>query len=93
MRFALPTSLRARLLLFLLVATLVTASAQAFTAYRTARAEADEIFDYHMQQMALSLRAGVTGDSSAPATAHEAEDADFVVQIWSTEGLQVFQSS
>ncbi|MFS2163021.1 two-component sensor histidine kinase, partial [Variovorax sp. Varisp62] len=56
---SLTGSLRARLLWFLLVAIVLAAGAQALVAYRTVLAEADDIFDYHMQQMALSLRAGL----------------------------------
>ena len=51
-------SLRGRLLWFLLAAITIAAVAQASIAYRTALRDADEIFDYHMQQMALSLRSG-----------------------------------
>ena len=93
MRMPFPGSLRGRLLLFLLVATLLTAFAQAFTAYRAARAEADEIFDYHMQQMALSLRSGVTANAGGGDALNDGEGADFVVQIWTADGLRVFQSS
>ena len=42
-----------------LLAILATALLQAGLAWRAARAETDEIFDYHMQQTALSLRAGL----------------------------------
>ena len=49
-------SLRGRLLWYLLAAITIAAVAQASIAYRTALADADQIFDYHMQQMALSLR-------------------------------------
>ena len=49
-------SLRGRLLWFLLAAITIAAVAQATIAYRTALHDADQIFDYHMQQMALSLR-------------------------------------
>lgn len=51
-------SLRTRLLWFLLAAISITAVAQALVAYRTARSEADEIFDHHMQQIATALRSG-----------------------------------
>jgi len=51
-------SLRGRLLWFLLAAITIAALAQASIAYRTALHDADQIFDYHMQQMALSLRSG-----------------------------------
>ncbi|TAL23932.1 MAG: HAMP domain-containing protein [Aquabacterium sp.] len=89
MRLPTPHSLRARLLWFLLAAILIIAVAQAFIAYRTARAEADEIFDYHMQQMAQSLRGGMQPGGDAM----DDEGYDFVVQVWTAGGLRVFQST
>jgi two-component system OmpR family sensor kinase len=87
-------SLRGRLLWFLLAAITIAAVAQASIAYRSALRDADEIFDYHMQQMALSLR------SSAPLSNMEvrsgiesdAENNDLVVQVWTPDGVQVFRS-
>ena len=49
-------SLRTRLLGLLFAAIALTALIQALVTYRTARSEADDIFDQHMQQMAQSLR-------------------------------------
>ena len=94
MRLRAPHSLRARLLWFLLVAITLTALVQAFIAYRTARAEVDDIFDYHMQQMARSLRAGLPVAGPPPATHDEDDekDHDFVVQVWTADGVRVFQS-
>jgi two-component system OmpR family sensor kinase len=92
MSLRLPHSLRARLLWLLLAAIVLTALAQGFAAYGTARAEADQIFDYHMQQMALALRPGLTSRGGLPDTA-EAENFDFVVQVWTADGLRVFQSA
>ncbi|MCL4745252.1 MAG: sensor histidine kinase N-terminal domain-containing protein [Burkholderiaceae bacterium] len=88
-------SLRARLLWLLLAAIVLTAFAQATIAYRTARAEADEIFDYHMQQMAMSLRSGLPANGSAGVAEdpNDAQDLNFVVQVWTAEGLRVFQSA
>lgn len=90
-----PHSLRARLLLLLFVAIMLTAVAQALVAYRTARAEADDIFDYHMQQMAMSLRSGlpVNREEAASADPRDDEKVDFVVQVWTADGLRVFQSN
>jgi two-component system OmpR family sensor kinase len=89
------SSLRARLLVFVLLAILATALLQAALAYRAARAEADQIFDYHMQQTALSLRAGLpqglaTGVIPLPA---EEQVFDFVLQIWTLDGVRVFESA
>ncbi len=88
-------SLRTRLLSFLLIAIVLAAVVQATVAYRTARAEADEIFDYHMQQMALSLRAGLPsgGGVGAGEDPNDPENVDFVVQVWTHEGVRVFQSA
>lgn len=95
MRLKTPHSLRTRLLWFLLAAILLTAVAQALVAYRTARAETDDIFDYHMQQMAASLRSGlsVNGSIDAGNAEPEEEGVDFLVQIWTAEGVRVFQSA
>lgn len=88
-------SLRGRLLWLLLLAVTLTAVAQGVVAYRTARAEADQIFDYHMQQMALALRSGLPGSGlGAPSTElAEEENFDFVVQVWTSSGLRVFESA
>lgn len=90
-----PHSLRARLLWLLLAVIVATALVQAVVAYRTARAEADEIFDYHMQQTALSLRAGLPRQAAAGHDDGEGHDDsdDFVVQVWTMDGLRVFQSA
>ncbi|MDQ2988272.1 MAG: sensor histidine kinase N-terminal domain-containing protein, partial [Pseudomonadota bacterium] len=95
MKVTVTHSLRGRLLWFLLAAISIAAIAQATIAYRTALGDADQIFDYHMQQMALSL------SSSAPLTNleaaragidAEAENNDLVVQVWTPDGAQVFRT-
>jgi two-component system OmpR family sensor kinase len=88
-------SMRTRLLWLLLAAILVTAVVQAVVAYGTANVQANGIFDYHMQQMALSLRGGLA--ASAPASPQdEQEDGQgksFVVQVWTSDGLLAYQSA
>ncbi len=88
-----PRSLRARLLVYLLAAIGLVATVQAAVAYRTALAEADAVFDYHMQQTALSLRGGLPYENGTDAPAHDDENFDFVVQIWSADGQQLFRSA
>ncbi|CAN7173560.1 ATP-binding protein [Pseudoduganella sp. LjRoot289] len=85
-------SLRARLLWFLLAAIVLAAMAQAFIAYRSARSDADEIFDYHMQQMALSLRSSAPLSNHADGPAADPGNDDMVVQVWTPDGVQVFRS-
>ena len=95
MSLALSHSLRARLIWLLLVAILFTAGAQAIVAYRTALAEADAIFDYQMEQMALSLRPGLPVESRPDRRLipDEDENFDFVIQVWTADGLRVFESA
>ena len=90
-------SLRGRLLWFLLAAITLAAVAQATIAYRTALHDADQIFDYHMQQMALSLRSGTPLSNDEARARMEAESSasgndDMVVQMWSPDGVQMFHS-
>jgi two-component system OmpR family sensor kinase len=87
-------SLRTRLLWLLLAAISMTAIAQGLSAYRTALAEADQIFDYHMQQMAMSLRRGLpTSAMGVEKGRQEDENFAFVVQVWTADGLRVFASA
>ncbi len=90
-----PHSLRARLLCFLFVAIVCAALLQFALAYRSALAEADQIFDYHMQQTAMALRPGVPAmaEGTPEPLEQEEESTEFVVQIWSSDGLRVFESS
>jgi len=89
-------SLRGRLLWFLLAAITIAALAQSTIAYRTALHDADQIFDYYMQQMALSLRsttplaaAHTPVDTTMPA---DPGNDDLVVQVWSPDGVRMFRS-
>ncbi|BEP61901.1 ATP-binding protein [Variovorax sp. V213] len=86
-------SLRARLLWFLLAAIVLAAGAQALVAYRTVLKEADDIFDYHMQQMALSLRAGLPPSAAVGGIGSGEQNFDFVVQVWTADGVRIFESA
>jgi len=95
MKVKVTHSLRGRLLWFLLAAITIAAVAQASIAYRTALQDADQIFDYHMQQMALSLRSRVplaNTEEAANVDTPVAGNDDLVVQVWSPDGVQVFKS-
>ncbi|MEO7937650.1 MAG: ATP-binding protein [Burkholderiaceae bacterium] len=85
-------SLRRRLLASVLGAILLGAVLQGVSAYRGALAQADTLFDYHLRQMADSLRGG-----PALPNATLQEDSilsnEYVIQIWSADGTHVFQSS
>ncbi|HXL84325.1 MAG TPA: ATP-binding protein [Casimicrobiaceae bacterium] len=88
-------SLRGRLLWLLLIAVALAALVQSAIAYYEASSEADEIFDYHMQQIALALRGGLPLGPSHQRLEHEVEEAnfDFVVQVWTLDGTLVYAST
>jgi two-component system OmpR family sensor kinase len=94
MTFSWPRSLRARLLWLLCAAIAVTTAVQASIAYLTAMSETDAIFDYLMQQTAMSLRSGlpVDGREHPGRLPVGDDDDDFIVQVWTSNGLLVFRS-
>lgn len=84
-------SIRTRLLLSLLVALAVAAALVAYVTYRNALLDAENLFDYQLRQMALSLRdQGEIAPGNAAAL--NDEELDFVVQIWSIDGRSVYAS-
>jgi len=85
------TSIRARLLVSLLALLLAAAALMGVITYRSVLAETESIFDYQLQQMALSLR---DQGEIASAEADTLADAqlDFVVQIWTVDGRNVYAS-
>jgi two-component system OmpR family sensor kinase len=91
------TSLRARLLLFLLAAIFVSALAQAVVSYRGTLAQTDEIFDAQLRSTALSLNTGDLRLSNAPPPvvpgAPVASVDDLIIQIWTSEGVQIYRSA
>ena len=88
-------SLRARLLLLLFAAVVITASIQSLIAYRTSLNETNEIFDYQMRQMALSLRPGLSTDGygSNGFRQDEDENFEFLVQVSTLDHKVLFQST
>jgi signal transduction histidine kinase len=84
-------SLRGRLLIFLLALAAVVAAIVGTVSYRSVLAETDQIFDYQLRQMALSLR-----DQGAIAEGERAalEDPsfDYVVQVWTSDGSITYSS-
>jgi len=84
-------SLRARLLLSLLPLFVLAEAVIGTITYRYVLDESHALFDYHLEQMALSLR-----DQGAvpppPVPPEEREQFDFVVQIWNADGSKVYIS-
>ncbi|MBX3652911.1 MAG: sensor histidine kinase N-terminal domain-containing protein [Ramlibacter sp.] len=83
-------SLRQRLLLLLLATIALFATAQGIGAYRGALQQADAMFDYHLQQMAHSMRSGYL--RQLPPGVDNDDDLEFLVQIWGADGVRLFRS-
>lgn len=84
-------SLRARLLAALLSLLAVAALVMGGVTYRSVYLQTEELFDYQLRQMALSLRDhGEVGAADVPALTNDR--LDFVVQIWSADGRVIYAS-
>ena len=84
-------SIRQNLLLWLILGMLIAISLAGLSAYWLAQEEANELFDYQIKQVALSLH----GSNDYPmivAAADEDPDEDNVVQVWNTQGKLLFSS-
>jgi len=79
------------MLVTLLAVVLASAAISAVVTYRNVLAEAESLFDYQLRQMALSVR-NQGFISSAEAAALADDQLDFVVQIWSLDGSQIYLS-
>lgn len=86
-----PNSIRTRLLLAVLGMLGLAALVVGIVSYRNVRVEIEALFDYQLRQMALSLRdQGEVAAAQAGALADE--QLDFVVQIWTADGREIYAS-
>ena len=86
------SSLRARLLAWLLGGVVLVGAAGGWIVYRNALREADAFFDYHLRQTALILRDQPVEYLLSPQIAPADASYDFVVQVWSLDGVRVYLS-
>jgi two-component system OmpR family sensor kinase len=86
------SSLRARLLASLLAGVVLVGVTGGWIVYRNALAEADTFFDYHLRQTALILRDEPVEYLLAPQLPPTDASYDFVVQVWSLDGVRVYLS-
>jgi signal transduction histidine kinase len=84
-------SIRARLLVALMILVALISVLTAGVTYRRVLNETSTLFDYQLRQMALSLRAQI---SLAPRieVPPDQGDTDFVVQIWDIFGARTYLS-
>jgi two-component system OmpR family sensor kinase len=85
-------SIRARLLVWLISGVVLIGIAGGWVVYRNALAEADAFFDYHLRQTALILRDQPVEYSLAPSLPANDASYDFVVQVWSMDGVRIYLS-
>lgn len=89
-------SIRRRLLVWLCAGLLLVFVLGSAAVYRSARTEANELFDYELQQIAVSLPQ--TGDAPRNGTIHDDKLARFsddliVVQTWDESGYATYVST
>jgi len=85
-------SVRARLLIWLLGGVLFVGAVGGWFVYRNALAEADVFFDYHLRQTALLLSDQPVEYLLTPDIPQTTADYDFVVQVWTLDGVRVYLS-
>jgi two-component system OmpR family sensor kinase len=85
-------SIRRQLLAALLGTIFLALMVSAFATYRSTLAEVDDLFDYQLRQLALSLRDQAFHNAFAPPREDVEEELDFVIQVWSPEGVRVYYS-
>ena len=85
-------SVRARLLVWLLGGVLLVGAVGGWFVYRNALAEADIFFDYHLRQTALLLSDQPVEYLLNPDLPQASADYDFVVQVWTLNGVRVYLS-
>lgn len=83
-------SIRRNLLLALLGAMCAAMLIGGWATYRAAHEEAGALFDYHLRQLALSVR-DQRFQASEEALASD-ENLDYVIRVWDASGLTVYYS-
>ncbi len=85
-------SMRRRLLVWLLSSVLAGGCLAAVVVFFQARAELNQVFDYQLRQLALTLR-DRTYSPRQFADALKGEEAiDFVIQVWGQDGTPLYVS-
>jgi signal transduction histidine kinase len=83
-------SIRTRLLVLLLLAAVLIALVIGVITYRHTLKENEDLFDYQLRQIALSLRD--QGVVAQPGDNQQEEGLDVVVQIWTSNGTMLYLS-
>ena len=84
------SSIRGRLLVWLLGALIVAGVVIGYAAYWRAHQDLDELLDYQLKQLAFSLSRQSVG--SLPTAATPSPEPDFITQVWDRDGVLMFYS-
>ncbi|MEO5862791.1 MAG: ATP-binding protein [Burkholderiales bacterium] len=85
-------SIRQRLLLWLLSAVSLAIAVAGVSVYHRARVEANQLFDYQLKQIALTVQDQVSDESNVMGSLEEEIDYDFVIQVWTEAGVKRYFS-
>ncbi|HSN19371.1 MAG TPA: ATP-binding protein [Usitatibacter sp.] len=85
-------SIRHRLLVWLLSSVLAGGLLAAGVVFFQARAEANQLFDYQLRQLALTLRDRIYLPSQLAEVLQGEEALDFVIQVWAPDGTRLYIS-
>jgi two-component system OmpR family sensor kinase len=86
------TTIRTRLLVWLLSAVIAAGLSSAYTTYQTALAGADQVFDEQLQQTAYSLRDQSFEFALPPQLPASETRNQVVVQVWTANGVRLYFS-
>jgi two-component system, OmpR family, sensor kinase len=85
-------SIRHRLLVWLLSSVLAGGLLAAGVVFFQAREEANELFDYQLRQLALTLRDRIYLPQQLAEVLQGEEALDFVIQVWAPDGTRLYNS-
>jgi two-component system OmpR family sensor kinase len=86
------TSMRRRLLVWLLSSVLLGGFAAAAIVFYQARMQSQEFFDYQLRQLALTLRDRDYSVRELAQALRGQQDLDFVIQVWGPDGHMLYGS-
>ena len=85
-------SIRRRLLAWLLATGLAAALVVATVIFLQAREQANDLFDYQLRQLALTLRDRTYSPQFLAETLRGEEASDFVIAVWAPDGRELYAS-
>ena len=85
-------AIRRRLLVWLLTTVLVAGFIAGGVVFVQAREQANQLFDYQLRQLALTLRDRDFTPGELARALQESEQSDYVIQVFAANGVLLYQS-